>query len=99
MKNEKKREASNSIKLRLYVTGATVNSVRAMTNLRDICKKYFDGRYSLEVIDLLINPKLARNDQIFAVPTLVRKTPEPVKRIIGNLSDEKQVLAHLSLAE
>jgi len=70
-----------------------------MENLRDICKKYFAGRYSLEVIDLLINPKLARNDQIFAVPTLIRKTPEPVKRVIGDLSDEKRVLAHLAVVE
>ena len=83
--------------LRLYVAGQTSRSISALNNLRRVCDTYLAGRYRIEVIDLLQNPKLAAGDQILAVPTLVRKLPEPIKKIIGNLSDEDKVLVGLDL--
>jgi circadian clock protein KaiB len=83
--------------LRLYVAGQTARSQSALRNLERLCETYLAGRYSIEVIDLLQNPKLAAGDQILAVPTLVRKLPEPIKKIIGNLSDEEKVLVGLDL--
>jgi circadian clock protein KaiB len=83
--------------LRLYVAGQTPRSVAALRNLERLCENHLAGRYSIEVIDLLQNPKLAAGDQILAVPTLVRKLPEPIKKIIGNLSDEDKVLVGLDL--
>ncbi|MFZ0927341.1 MAG: circadian clock KaiB family protein [Syntrophobacteraceae bacterium] len=83
--------------LRLYVAGQTPRSVEAFANLKKICGEYLEGRYSLEVIDLLENPKLARGDQILAIPTLVRKLPEPIRKIIGNMADTERVLIGLDL--
>ena len=83
--------------LRLYVAGQTPKSIAAMANLKKLCDTHLPGRYEIEVIDLLKNPKLAEGDQIFAIPTLVRKLPEPAKKIIGDLSNEVRVLVGLDL--
>jgi circadian clock protein KaiB len=83
--------------LRLYVAGRTPKSVAAFVNLKRICEEHMQGRYHVEVIDLLEHPQLAKGDQIIAVPTLVRKLPEPLKRIIGDLSNEEKVLVGLDL--
>ncbi|HEX3178996.1 MAG TPA: circadian clock KaiB family protein [Methylomirabilota bacterium] len=83
--------------LRLYVAGQTPKSARAISNLRKICDEHLAGRYSIEVIDLLKDPHLARGDQILAIPTLVRRLPEPIKKIIGDLSNSERVLIGLDL--
>ncbi|HEX3397366.1 MAG TPA: circadian clock KaiB family protein [Steroidobacteraceae bacterium] len=83
--------------LRLYVAGQTPKSITALANLKKICEEHLVGRYHIEVIDLLERPQLAAGDQILAVPTLVRKLPEPLKRIIGNLSNMERVLVGLDL--
>ena len=83
--------------LRLYVAGQTSKSITAFRNLKDICEINIKGRYDLEVIDLRKNPRMARDHQIFALPTLVRTLPKPVKQIIGDLSDSKRVLAGLDI--
>jgi circadian clock protein KaiB len=83
--------------MRLYVAGQTTRSVAAIANLRRICDVHMPGRCTIEVIDLLRNPELARDDQIVAIPTLVRKLPEPVRRIIGDLSAVEKVLQALEL--
>jgi circadian clock protein KaiB len=83
--------------LRLYIAGQTQKSVAAFANLKRICEEYLKGKYRLEVIDLLKNPQLARGDQILAVPTLVRKVPEPMRKIIGDLSNEERVLVGLDV--
>lgn len=83
--------------LRLYVAGQTTKSMRAFANLRRICDEHLAGRCSIEVIDLLQNPELARDDQIVAVPTLIRKVPEPLRKIIGDLSNEERVLVGLDV--
>jgi circadian clock protein KaiB len=83
--------------LRLYVAGQSPKSVRAFTNLKKLCDEHMAGRYKIEVIDLLKNPQLAAGDQILAVPTLVRKLPEPIKQIIGDLSNEDRTLVGLDL--
>jgi circadian clock protein KaiB len=83
--------------LRLYVAGQTPKSITAFANLRKICDEHLVGKYRIEVIDLLQNPQLARGDQILAVPTLVRKLPEPVRKIIGDLSNTVRVLVGLDL--
>jgi circadian clock protein KaiB len=83
--------------LRLYVAGATTRSQAAIANLKELCEARIPGRYEIEVVDLLENPKLARGDQIVAVPTLVRKLPPPVKKIIGDLSSSERVLVGLDL--
>ncbi len=83
--------------LRLYVAGQTPRSVAAFGNLKRICEGHLAGQYRIEVIDLLKNPKLAAGDQILAIPTLVRKLPTPVKKIIGDLSNELRVLVGLDL--
>jgi circadian clock protein KaiB len=83
--------------LRLYIAGQTPKSVVALRNIHRYCKKHLDGKYSIEVIDLLKNPRLAEGDQIFAIPTLVRKVPEPIRKIIGDLSDEEKVLVGLNI--
>ena len=86
-----------SFVLRLYVAGQTPKGMRAFSNLKRICEQYLTNRYQIEMIDLLDNPALARGDQILAVPTLVRRMPEPVKKIIGDLSNTQRVLAGLDL--
>lgn len=83
--------------LRLYVAGQTQNSITAFANLKKICSEHLEGRYRIEVIDLLKNPQLAKDHQIVAVPTLIRKLPTPVKKIIGNLSNTEKVLVGLDL--
>ncbi|MGA2223243.1 MAG: circadian clock protein KaiB [Syntrophobacteraceae bacterium] len=83
--------------LRLYVAGQTPKSMEAFANLKKICEEHLKGRYSIEVIDLIENPKLAKGDQILAIPTLVRKLPEPIRKIIGTLSDTERVLIGLDL--
>jgi circadian clock protein KaiB len=99
----KRAEATNPTpskpewQLRLYVAGQTSKSIVAFANLERLCKTHLDGRYEIEVIDLLQNPTLAAGDQILAVPTLVRKLPEPIKKIIGDLSNEARVLVGLDV--
>lgn len=83
--------------LRLYVAGQTPKSLAAFANLRSICEKYLRGQYTIEVVDLLENPQLAGSDQILALPTLVRKLPPPIRKIIGDLSDTERVLVGLDL--
>ncbi len=84
--------------LRLYVAGQTPKCIRAFSNLKRICEEYLADRYRIEMIDLMENPALARGDQILAVPTLVRRMPEPVRKIIGDLSNTQRVLAGLDLS-
>jgi circadian clock protein KaiB len=83
--------------LRLYVAGQTDKSIRAIRNLNRICAEHLEGRFTVEVIDLLERPQLAEGDQILAIPTLVRRLPEPIKRIIGDLSNEERVLVGLDI--
>ncbi len=83
--------------LRLYVAGQSPRSVRALDNLRKVCDEHLAGRYRVEVIDLLVNPALARGDEIVALPTLVRRLPEPIRKIIGDLSDTARVLVGLQV--
>src|ERR1700750_3223610 len=90
------QEATN-YELRLYVAGKTPKSITAFTNLKKYCEEYLKGQYVIEVIDLLEKPQLAEGDQIFAVPTLVRKVPEPIRKIIGDLSNEEKVLVGLNI--
>ena len=85
--------------LRLYVAGTSSRSTTAFANLKRICEEHMAGKYRIEVIDLLKNPQLAKGDQIVAVPTLVRKLPAPLKKIIGDLSNEDRVLVGLDLRE
>jgi circadian clock protein KaiB len=83
--------------LRLYVAGQTPKSVLALKNINKYCKEHLEGQYSIEIVDLLKNPQLAEGDQIFAIPTLVRKVPEPIRKIIGDLSNEEKVLVGLNI--
>jgi circadian clock protein KaiB len=83
--------------LRLYVAGQTPRSISAFSNLKKICEEHLQGRYEIEVIDLTLNPMLAKDDQILALPTLVRKLPAPVRKIIGDLSDTERVLVGLDV--
>ena len=85
--------------LRLYVAGQTPKSLAAIANLKRICEEHLAGRYTIEVIDLLVTPQLAAGDQIVALPTLVRRLPPPLKRIIGNLSDTERVLVGLDIRD
>ena len=87
------------VELRLYVTGQTPKSLAALANLKKICAEHLEGQYKLHVIDLIKTPQLAQNDQILAIPTLVRKLPEPIRKIIGDLSDQNRVLVGLNLRE
>ena len=83
--------------LKLYIAGETQKSVTALKNLKKYCDEYLEGKYRIEVIDLLKKPQLAEGDQIFAVPTLVRKVPVPLRKIIGDLSNEEKVLVGLNI--
>ncbi|QIP14271.1 circadian clock protein KaiB [Spirosoma aureum] len=83
--------------LRLYVAGNTVKSQTALANLKKYCEEHLKGKYIIEVIDLLVKPQLAEGDQILAVPTLVKKVPEPIRKIIGDLSNEEKVLVGLNI--
>jgi len=91
--------ASGKWELRLYVAGQTPKCLKAFANLRKLCEEYLPGQYRIEVIDLMENPQLAAGDQILAIPTLVRRLPEPVKKIIGDLSNTERVLVGLDLRE
>src|ERR1700722_18329822 len=88
---------SGQYNLRLYVAGQTQKARAAIDNLKKICEEHLQGRYTIEVIDLLVTPQLAAGDQIVALPTLVRRLPPPLKRIIGNLSDAERVLVGLEI--
>ena len=90
-------ENDETWELRLYVAGQTPKSVMALANLEKHCEQHLQGRYQIEVIDLLVNPQLAEGDQILAIPTLVRKVPEPIRKIIGDLSNEERVLVGLDV--
>jgi len=83
--------------LRLYIAGQTPKSVLALKNITKYCREHLEGQYTIEIVDLLVNPKLAAGDQIFAIPTLVRKFPEPLRKIIGDLSNEEKVLVGLNI--
>jgi circadian clock protein KaiB len=87
----------NFFELRLYIAGQTSRSLAALANLNKICAEHLQGRYRLEVIDLLEHPQLARGDQILALPTLVRKLPEPIRKLVGDLSDTERALVGLDL--
>jgi circadian clock protein KaiB len=90
-------EAAEHWELRLYVAGQTPKSLAAFTNLKKICETHLKGKYKIEVIDLLAHPELARRDQIVALPTLIRRLPPPVKRIIGDLSNKERTLVGMEL--
>lgn len=83
--------------LRLYVAGQTPKSVAALANLKRFCEEHLAGQYRIEVVDLVANPRLARSDQILAIPTLVRRLPEPIRKIIGDLSNTERVLVGLDI--
>jgi len=83
--------------LRLYVAGKTPKSTAAFKNLERLCQEHLAGKYEIEVVDLLVHPQLARDDQIVAIPTLVRKLPEPIRKVIGDLSNEERTLVGLQL--
>lgn len=89
--------ASDTWELRLYVAGKTPRSVAAFDNLTRICETHLAGKYRIEVVDLLVHPQLARGDQIVAIPTLVRKLPQPIRKVIGDLSNEERTLVGLQL--
>jgi circadian clock protein KaiB len=91
------KSPGKEFELRLYIAGNTPKSAKAMVNLKKYCEEYLAGRYRIEVIDLLLNPQLAKGDQILAIPTLVRKVPLPIRRIIGDLSNEDNVLVGLDI--
>jgi circadian clock protein KaiB len=96
-KGKRKEKAAKEWDLRLYVAGETQKSKTAIENLNRICEEHLKGRYHIEVVDLSKNPQLAAGEQIFAVPTLVRKLPEPIRKILGDLSVEEKVLVGLDI--
>ena len=93
------KDAAETWNLRLYVAGETPRATAALANLKKLCEEHLSGRYQIEVVDLLKNPRLAVGDQILAVPTLVRRLPPPMKKIIGDLSNEERVLVGLDLRQ
>lgn len=94
-----RQAAPKPYELRLYVAGQTPKSLIAFANLKKICEEHLNSKYSIEVIDLLQRPQLARGDQILAIPTLVRKLPQPIKKIVGDLSNTERVLVGLNLTQ
>lgn len=96
-KQQSKTSRSDFFILRLYIAGQTPNSITAVANLKKICEDKLQGKYRIEVVDLLLKPQLAKGDQIIAIPTLVRRLPPPVKKIIGNLSKAESVIVGLDL--
>jgi circadian clock protein KaiB len=96
-KGAKNGEPMETWDLRLYTAGQTPKSLAAIKNLKRICEQHLPGRYHIEVIDLIANPRLAKDDQIVAIPTLVRKLPDPLRKIVGDLSDEARTLVGLQL--
>jgi circadian clock protein KaiB len=99
MPTTKKHQPQKTWELRLYVAGQTPKSLAAFANLEKICEEHLAGQYHIEIIDLLENPQLASDDQILAIPTLVRKLPPPLRKIIGDLSNTERVLVGLNLRE
>ena len=93
------KRAEKAYHLRLYVAGQTPKSIAAFANLKKICEEYLAGQYEIEIIDLLKHPQMASGDQILAIPTLVRKLPTPIKKIIGDLSNTERVLVGLDMRE
>jgi circadian clock protein KaiB len=96
--NDNKNLKEDTILLRLYILGMTVTAQKAIANLEAICEETFPGKYSIEVVDLKKDPELASREQIFAVPTVVRKLPLPIRKVIGDLSDTEKVLVGLELS-
>jgi circadian clock protein KaiB len=96
---QRARSGSKEYLLRLYVAGQTPRSVLALNNLKAICEEHLAGRYEIEVVDLLVDPTLARGDQILALPTLIRRLPPPVKKFIGDLTSADHVLVGLDLRQ
>jgi circadian clock protein KaiB len=96
-KEKIKQSKAERWELRLYIAGNTPKSMTALANLRRYCEQHLPDKYSLEIIDLLVQPQLAAGDQIFAIPTLVRKVPVPIRKIIGDLSNEEKVLVGLNI--
>lgn len=92
-----KKAASQKYVLRLYITGMTPRSVKAIRNIKEICEEHLKGRYELEVIDIYQQPVLAQGEQIIAAPTLVKKLPDPLRRFIGDMSDTEKILLGLDL--
>lgn len=95
--NECSGAVTEAYNFKLYVAGQTPKSIAAVANLKRLCDEHLQGRYNIEVVDLAANPKLAQTDQIVAIPTLIRHLPEPVKRIIGDLSNAERVLLSIGL--
>jgi circadian clock protein KaiB len=91
--------ATEAFNMTLYVAGQTPKSIAALSNLKKICETYLPGRYTIEVIDLMVNPARAQSDQIVAIPTLIRRLPEPLKRILGDLSNLERVLVGLEVRQ
>lgn len=96
-KNSSGPDSHEKWDLRLYVAGQTPRSIIAFANLKRLCEEHLSGRYNIEVIDLLKHPQLAAGDQILAIPTLVRKLPQPIRKIVGDLSDAERALVGLQL--
>lgn len=92
-----KSQNKQSYVLHLYITGATPNSIRAVKNIKAICEEHLQGRYELVVVDVYQQPALAQSEQIIAVPTLVKKQPQPLRRLVGDMSDTSRVLSGLGL--
>ena len=99
MSTRKSEAQDEKWELRLYTAGQTPKSLAAMRNLRKVCDEHLAGRYEIEIIDLLKNPRLAKDHQIVAIPTLVRKLPQPIRKIIGDLSDTERTLVGLQLTQ
>jgi circadian clock protein KaiB len=99
LKKNSKTKTNAAWKLKLYVAGQTPKSIQAFRNLKEICEAHLQGKYEIEIIDLLKTPQLAKGDQIVAIPTLVRKLPQPLKKIIGDLSNRQKVLVGLNIIE
>ncbi len=99
MSTRKNANPGEKWELRLYTAGQTPKSLAAIKNLRKVCEEHLAGRYEIEIVDLLKNPRLAKDDQIVAIPTLVRKLPDPVRKIIGDLSDTERALVGLQLKQ
>lgn len=99
MSRNKQNGSAGLVRLRLYVAGQTPKSVAALSNLRKICDDHLNGQYRIEVIDLIKNPQLAHGDQILAIPTLVKRLPVPMRKIIGDLSNTDRVLVGLDLTD
>ena len=96
-RNTKSMSTEEKLELRLYIAGQTPRSITALNNITRYCREHLEGKYTIEIIDLLKTPQLAEGDQILAIPTLVRKVPEPMRKIIGDLSNEERVLVGLDI--